>query len=125
MQTYFLEIIDPQDWKMPTPDPGEGPRLREPSAKKTQKAGSFSLYWIKHFYEPSNLFTDTESVMDLDTRNLIKLSYCGLVLGLSQFLQLLQLPRKMASKVVKSDLKIIISVYYSKKSMTHFVYYKK
>ena len=62
--------------------------------------------------------------MDLDTRNLIKLSYCGLVLGLSQFLQLLQLPRKMASKVVKSDLKIIISVYYSK-SMTYFVYYKK
>ena len=42
--------------------------------------------------------------------NLVKLGYGGLVLGSSQFLLLPKLPQKMmiASKVVKSDSKIII-----------------
>ena len=43
----------------------------------------------------------TELVMDLDRPNLVKLCYGGLVLGLSQFSLLPQLPQKMmlASKV--------------------------
>ena len=54
--------------------------------------------------------------MDLDKLNLIKLGYSCLVLGSSQFLIMPQLPQKMmhASKVVKNDLKIIISLSSSK-----------
>ena len=48
--------------------------------------------------------------MDLDKLNLDKLGYGGSVLVLSQFLQLPQVPQEMmlASKVVKSDSKIIV-----------------
>ena len=51
-----------------------------------------------------------DCVMDLDKLNLDKLGYGGSVLVLSQFLQLPQVPQEMmlASKVVKSDSKIIV-----------------
>jgi len=53
----------------------------------------------------------TELFTDLGKLNFIKFTFGGLVLGSTQFLQLHQLPLKMmhASKVVKSDSKIIIS----------------
>ena len=55
-------------------------------------------------------------IKNLDKLNLLKLANGGLVLGSSQFLLLPQLPLKMilASKVVKSDSKIIILVHKSK-----------
>jgi len=48
--------------------------------------------------------------MDLDELNLVRLAYSGKVLGSSQFLLLPQQPEKVKipSKVVKSNLKIII-----------------
>ena len=54
--------------------------------------------------------TCSRQELDVDKLNLVKLCYCGLVLGLRHFLQLPQLPQKMrfAAKVVKSNLKIII-----------------
>ena len=55
---------------------------------------------------------DTVHIKDLDELNLVLLAYGGLVLGLSQFLQLPQLPQNitLAPKVVKSYSKIIISL---------------
>jgi hypothetical protein len=49
-------------------------------------------------------------IKDLDKLNLVKLAYSDMVLGLSQFSILPQLRIKItiASKAVKSDLKIII-----------------
>ena len=54
----------------------------------------------------------TVRIKDLDKLNLIKLAYGGLVLGLNYILLLPQLPHKimLASKVVKRDSKIIISL---------------
>ena len=51
-------------------------------------------------------------IKDLDKLNLVKLAYVGLVLGLSLFLLLLQMPQNMtlALKVVKSDSKITIKL---------------
>jgi len=65
----------------------------------------------------------TECFTDLDKPNMVKISQGGMVLGLNQFLPLPQLPQKMilASKVVESNLKIIISLPLYK-SVTHSVY---
>ena len=54
-------------------------------------------------------------IKDLDKPNLIKLAYGGLILGLSWFSLLHQLPQKLLldSKVVKSDSKIILSLHWS------------
>ena len=61
-------------------------------------------------------------ITDLYKLNLVKLGYGGLALGLSQYSILPQLPQKMtlASKVVKSDSKIIILPRWVK-SVTHSV----
>ena len=60
-------------------------------------------------------------IKDLDTINLVKICTGGLVLGLSKFPLLPQLPQKMmlVSKVVKSDSKIIITIRLESKSVTH------
>ena len=67
-------------------------------------------------------FKNTECVRDLDKINFVKLGNGGSVLGLGQFLLLLQLPQQMtlASKVVKSESIIIILLCWSK-SVTHSV----
>ena len=51
-----------------------------------------------------------EFITDLDKLNLVILVYGGLILGSSRFFLLPQLPQKiqLATKVVKSDSKIII-----------------
>ena len=74
--------------------------------------------WLTAF----NHVGTTERFTDLDKFNLVKFSYGGLVLGSGQFLQCPQLPQGMtlASKVVKSDSKIIISLCLSK-YVTHSV----
>ena len=62
------------------------------------------------------------SMISTSLINLVKL-YGGLVLGSSQFLLLPQLPKilLLISKVVTSDLKIIILICWSK-SVTHSLY---
>ena len=52
-------------------------------------------------------------IKDLDRLNLVKLTSDGLILGASQFLQLPQLTQivMLALKVVKSNSKIIISLF--------------
>ena len=61
-------------------------------------------------------------ITEFEQLNLVKFGYGGSVLDLSQFWLLPKLPQKMTLtlKVVKSDSKIIISLYQSK-SVTHFV----
>ena len=57
-------------------------------------------------------YYDTLRIKDLYNLNLEKLAYGDLVLGSNQFLLLPQQPQKMilASKVVRGDSKIIISI---------------
>ena len=64
----------------------------------------------------------TGCVKDLDELNLVQLCYDGLDLGSKNFLLLSQLPQKMmlASKGVKSDLKII-NLLFKSKTVTHSV----
>ena len=70
-----------------------------------------------------NIILSMVRIKDLDKLNLLKLAYGDLVLGLSQFFLLPQLPQNktLASKLLKSDSKITILLHWSK-YMTHSVH---